>query len=145
MDASPISCKSYNNLYGLYSLGDIMQNILSSLFKSIKALGENRFTVEYPEERESLPDSYRGMLRLDIETCISCSACERICPNKTITMVEIITEKGTKIMPQIGIERCLFCAMCSEVCPPKCLTLTKNYDFETTDKRTLIKRPEELE
>lgn len=120
--------------------------VLRPIMETVKALSRERFTVEFPEERESLPDSYRGMFRLDMETCISCSACERICPNKTITMVDVATERGTKIMPQIGIERCLFCALCAEVCPPKCLTLAKDYDsFTVFDKRGLIKRPEELE
>ncbi len=119
--------------------------ILKTLMETIKSLGEERFTVEFPEERESEDDRERYMLRLDMDTCISCSACERICPNKTITMVDVITDRGTKIMPQIGIERCLFCGLCEEVCPPKCLTLTKGYDLEAYDKRDFIKRPEELQ
>ncbi len=120
--------------------------MIKPISKVIKALAEERFTTEFPEEKESLPDSYRGMFRLDRDTCISCSACERICPNKTITMVGIITDRGEKVMPQIGIERCLFCALCAEVCPPKCLTLGKEYEvFVAYDKRDLIKRPEELE
>ncbi len=119
--------------------------MIESLLKSIKSAGEKRTTVEYPEHRESLPDSYRGKLRLDMNTCISCSACERICPNKTITMVDVVTEKGKKKMPQIGLERCLFCGLCEEVCPPKCLTLSKDYSYEAYDKRELLKRPEELE
>ncbi|MDE1861059.1 MAG: 4Fe-4S dicluster domain-containing protein [Candidatus Micrarchaeota archaeon] len=119
--------------------------MLGPLGKTIKASTEKGFTVEFPEQRESLPDSYRGMLKLDMETCISCSACAIICPNKTITMVNVLTERGMKVMPQIGIERCLFCALCEEVCPPKCLTLTKNYDYEAYDKRELLKRPEDLE
>ena len=119
--------------------------LVEPLVEAAKALAEKRFTVEYPEERESMPDTYRGMLRLDMDTCISCTACEKICPNKTITMVEVKTDKGVKIMPQVGIERCLFCALCEEVCPPKCLTLSKDYSFEAYDKRDLIKRPEELE
>ncbi len=119
--------------------------MLGPIARSIKAINEKRSTLEFPEERESLPDNYRGKLRLDMSTCISCSACERICPNKTITMVDVMTDKGEKVMPQIGLERCLFCALCEEVCPPKCLTLTKDYSYEAYDKRELLKRPEELE
>lgn len=120
--------------------------MIEPLAKTIKTVVTGkRFTVEFPEERESLPDDTRGSLRLDMNTCISCSACEIICPNKTITMVDVLTDKGPKKMPQIGLERCLFCALCEEVCPPKCLTLTKSYDFEAYDKRELLKRPEELE
>lgn len=119
--------------------------MIGPLGKTIKTATEKKFTVEFPEERESLPDNYRGMLRLDMSTCISCRACAIICPNQTITMVDVITERGPKVMPQVGIERCLFCALCEEVCPPKCLTLTKNYDYEAYDKRDLLKRPEDLE
>ncbi len=120
--------------------------MLEPLLETIKVLGRPKFTTEFPEERESLPDSYRGMFKLDMPTCISCSACAIICPNKTIEMVETPTERGLKKMPQIGIDRCLFCALCAEVCPPKCLTLTKNYDaLEAYDKRDFVKRPEELE
>ncbi len=120
--------------------------VVEPVIETLKNFASKRTTVEYPEQKESLPDTYRGMLRLDMATCISCSACERICPNKTITMVDVLTDKGVKIMPMVGHERCLFCALCEEVCPPKCLTLTKNYeDFEARDKRTLMKRPEEME
>lgn len=119
--------------------------LVEPILKGMKSLTEKRFTVGYPESRESHGDRERGMLRLDMDTCISCAACERICPNKTIAMVELITDKGMKAMPQIGIDRCLFCGLCEEVCPPKCLTLTKGYDFEVYDKRELVKRPEELQ
>ena len=102
-------------------------------------------TLEFPEQKEELADSFRGIHKLDMKTCISCSACARICPNQTITMVNTETEHGTKIMPEINLERCLFCALCEEVCPTDCLILTKDYDFERFDRREFIKRPEELE
>lgn len=118
--------------------------IIEPIGNVAEALVKRRFTLQYPEERQRLPDSYRGKLRLDIPTCISCTACSLICPNKTIDMVEIETPKGTKKMPQVNHERCLFCGLCEEVCPPKCLTLTKNYDYEVYDRRELVNRPEEL-
>ncbi len=123
-----------------------MMNPISPLMKSVGRSFESRFTLEYPEDKQPLPDNYRGIHRLDMKTCISCSACETICPNKTIIMVDVDTpDKGVKRMPQIDIERCLFCALCEEVCPTKCLVLTKNTDLEAYDRRSYIKRPEELE
>lgn len=102
-------------------------------------------TLEYPEQKESLEDNYRGIHKLDMKTCISCSACAKICPNDTITMVDTETAAGTKKMPEINLDRCLFCALCEEVCPPKCLILTKDYKFEGYDRREFVKRPEELD
>ena len=115
------------------------------LIKTAQRILESRFTIEYPEQREALPDNYRGIHRLDMKTCISCSACAKICPNNTIDMVEVQTDKGPKMMPQVNLERCLFCVLCEEVCPTKCLVLTKNNELEAYDRRELIKRPEELE
>jgi NADH-quinone oxidoreductase chain I len=119
--------------------------IVEPIAKAAASLLKKRFTVQYPEERESIPDNYRGKLRLDKDTCINCSACALICPNKTIDMVIVETDRGQKKMPQVNHARCLFCGLCEEVCPPKCLTLTKNYEFETYDRRELVTRPEELE
>lgn len=119
--------------------------VIKPIIEVAKQVVSKPSTLQYPEEKEPLSDNYRGIHRLDMKTCISCSACERICPNKTIYMVETETDKGTKVMPEINLERCLFCALCEEVCPPKCLTLTKDYSFEAYDRREYIKRPEELE
>lgn len=102
-------------------------------------------TLKFPEQRESPADNCRGVEKLDMKTCISCSSCALICPNSTITMVDAETERGPKKMPEINLERCLFCGLCEEVCPTGCLTLTKNYDLERYDRRDFIKRPEELD
>ena len=115
------------------------------LIKVAKQILAKPTTLQYPEEREQLTDNYRGIHKLDMKTCISCSACAKICPNQTITMVDTETDKGTKKMPEINLERCLFCALCEEVCPPHCLILTKDYKLEAYDRREYIKRPEELD
>jgi NADH-quinone oxidoreductase chain I len=119
--------------------------IIESIGSVVKEVVKKPTTLEYPEEKEDLTDNYRGVHKLDMKTCISCAACERICPNNTITMVEVDTEKGVKKMPEINLERCLYCALCEEVCPTRCLTLTKDYDFVKYDRREYVKRPEDLE
>ena len=118
---------------------------LNSLVRAAAQAFKKPSTLEFPEKREMVTDNFRGMLKLDINTCISCSACARICPNKTIEMVDIETDKGTKKMPELHMERCMFCGDCEEVCPTKCLILTKNYDFERFDKREFVIRPEDLD
>ena len=116
--------------------------------KSIAGVAKGLFhtppTLEFPEDNELKPDTYKGLHKLDMKTCISCSACQRICPNQTIDMVDTQTDKGVKKMPQINWERCLFCALCEEVCPTYCLTLTKDTDYVRSDRREFLKRPEEL-
>ena len=119
--------------------------VIKPIAKVAKELLLKPSTLEFPEKKEQLADSYRGIHKLDMETCISCSACARICPTQTITMVDAETDRGTKKMPEINLERCLFCALCEEVCPTGCLVLTKNYDLEAYDRRDFIKRPEQLE
>ena len=119
--------------------------LLKPFAKVAAQVVEEPATLQYPEEREALEDNYRGVHKLDMKTCISCSACAKICPNDTITMVDTETDAGTKKMPEINLDRCLFCALCEEVCPPKCLTLTKDYSFEGYDRREFVRRPEELD
>lgn len=114
------------------------------LAKITARLMERSAAPERLEDSEP-EDASRGIHKLDMKTCTSCSACANICPNDTIAMVETETDMGTKLMPEINLDRCLFCALCEEVCPPKCLTLTKDYSFEGYDRREFIKRPEELE
>ncbi|MGC8649026.1 MAG: 4Fe-4S binding protein [Candidatus Micrarchaeia archaeon] len=124
--------------------------IVEPIVEVAKSTLKKRTTIEFPEHREILTDNYRGIHKLDMNTCINCGACARICPNQTITMVEsdedtAFKPKGTKLFPQIDLERCLFCALCEEVCPTKCLILTKKTDLEAYDKREFIRRPEELD
>ncbi|MCL5412414.1 MAG: NADH-quinone oxidoreductase subunit I [Candidatus Marsarchaeota archaeon] len=119
--------------------------IVKSMATVLKEMAKRPTTLEFPDEKEDLTDNYRGVHKLDMKTCISCSACARICPNQTITMVDVETERGPKKMPEINLERCLFCALCEEVCPTRCLILTKDYDFAKYDRREYVKAPQDLE
>ena len=49
-------------------------------------------TVQYPHEKRTLPDNYRGMLGLlryddGTEKCVGCDLCEAACPSRVIHVV----------------------------------------------------------
>ena len=66
--------------------------VLKPMAKVMGQILKRPSTLEFPEQKEAEADNYRGLHKLDMKTCISCSACALICPNQTITMVETETD-----------------------------------------------------
>lgn len=104
-------------------------------------------TIQYPHEILPVPDTGRYRLHNEIDDCIVCDKCAKICPVNCITIepvkaVEEIgkTSDGTpkRIYAakfDINMGQCCFCGLCTTVCPTECLTMTKVYDFSVTDIR----------
>ncbi|NPA75445.1 MAG: 4Fe-4S dicluster domain-containing protein [Euryarchaeota archaeon] len=121
-----------------------------SIFKPFHALVhlERRpHTVRLPYEKHTdmlgteLPtERYRGYHTNNIETCIGCGFCGRICMNEAITYVDIPelkgVVKGLPKRPVIDYGRCCFCGLCTDVCPTKSLKLVEKYDYVDEDKHT---------
>lgn len=132
------------------------KHILSSR-KSIKPLSissKNYFdhtegiaTIQYPHAILPVPDNGRYRLHNEIDDCIVCDKCAKVCPVDCIDIepvkaVEEIgkTSDGTpkRIYAarfDIDMAKCCFCGLCTTVCPTECLTMTKVYDFSVTDIR----------
>jgi formate hydrogenlyase subunit 6/NADH:ubiquinone oxidoreductase subunit I len=103
------------------------------------------FTTQYPKESIPVPDNGRYKLHNEIEDCIVCDKCAKICPVDCIDIepvraVEEIgkTSDGTpkRIYAakfDIDMSKCCFCGLCTTVCPTECLTMTKEYDFSVFD------------
>jgi formate hydrogenlyase subunit 6/NADH:ubiquinone oxidoreductase subunit I len=93
------------------------------------------------------PVTGRYRLHNEIDDCIVCDKCAKICPVNCITIepiraVEEIgkTSDGTSkriyaATFDINMSQCCFCGLCTTVCPTECLTMTKVYDFSVTDIR----------
>jgi formate hydrogenlyase subunit 6/NADH:ubiquinone oxidoreductase subunit I len=92
----------------------------------------------------------RGLIALNAPNCTGCKACERICPNKCIEMVEITptpphwVEKQKEkskprplLHPQIFIGRCLYCGFCVESCKFDALHHSPGFDAASTNKEEL--------
>jgi formate hydrogenlyase subunit 6/NADH:ubiquinone oxidoreductase subunit I len=104
-------------------------------------------TVQYPHESIPVPDNGRYKLHNEIDDCIVCDKCVKICPVNCITIDPIKspeefgkTSDGTpkRIYAakfDIDMGKCCFCGLCTTVCPTECLTMTKEFDFSVFDIR----------
>lgn len=76
-----------------------------------------------------LPDGFRGKLEYEIDKCIGCGQCERVCPTQAI---EVVGEPPKRKIVHY-VSRCCFCAQCVDVCPVKCLSMGKDFLIANTD------------
>ncbi len=102
-------------------------------------------TLQYPFESIPVPDHGRYRLHNEIEDCIVCDKCAKVCPVNCIEIEPIrATEEIGKTSDgsskrlyaakfDIDMGKCCFCGLCTTVCPTECLTMTKVYDFSEFD------------
>ncbi|QJW88328.1 4Fe-4S dicluster domain-containing protein [Spirosoma taeanense] len=98
-------------------------------------------TLQYPHEQLPIPDNGRYRLRNEIEDCIVCDKCAKVCPVDCITIDAIkATEEvgrasdGSPIRLyaakfDIDMAKCCYCGLCTAVCPTECLTMDKKFDY----------------
>lgn len=103
------------------------------------------FTTQYPKESLPVPDHGRYKLHNEIDDCIVCDKCAKVCPVNCIDIEPIRsvgeigkTSDGTSkriyaAKFDIDMAKCCFCGLCTTVCPTECLTMTDEYDFSTYD------------
>ncbi len=102
-------------------------------------------TTLYPHETIPVPDNGRYRLYNEIDDCIVCDLCAKICP---VNCIEIDAIKSAEEIGKtsdgsakrlyagkfdIDMAKCCFCGLCTTVCPTECLTMTKTYDFPEFD------------
>ncbi|MBA4053351.1 MAG: 4Fe-4S ferredoxin [Marivirga sp.] len=104
-------------------------------------------TIQYPYEMQPVPDNGRYRLHNEIDDCIVCDKCAKVCPVDCIDIEPIRapeeigkTSDGTSkriyaATFDIDMGKCCFCGLCTTVCPTEFLTMTKVYDFSVTDIR----------
>lgn len=107
-----------------------------------KAMFRPAITLQYPGERWDLPANARGILFNNVDDCIGCFKCARICP---VNCIYIDTVKATSdedlgkasmgnpirqhlIRFDIDMFKCCYCDDCTTVCPTECLYMTDEYE-----------------
>ncbi|MFZ9503304.1 MAG: 4Fe-4S dicluster domain-containing protein [Cyclobacteriaceae bacterium] len=108
---------------------------------------EGLTTLRYPHEQMPVPENGRYKLHNEIEDCIVCDKCVKVCPVNCITIDAIRspeefgkTSDGTAkrihaAKFDIDMAKCCFCGLCTTVCPTECLTMTPDYAYSTFDIR----------
>lgn len=126
-------------------------SILVSMAVTLRYLFTHAITVQYPDERLTLPERYRGLhiLRRDPETgkelCTACGLCARVCP---VNMIDIVPEgTGKERRPaeyKMDLTLCMFCGLCVEICPTDALKETGEYELGAYTREDIIYRKSRL-
>ena len=132
------------------------RNFVGSYFEKDRLI-----TVQYPEERNPLPENYRNFPFLIYDTddpeaglrCVACKICEKECPPQCIYIVKSEDKKPDYMgKPQfypavfdIDISVCMSCQICVEVCPFEAIKMDKDFELSTRERfDTLLLRKDHL-
>ena len=83
-------------------------------------------TLRYPMEKKPSPAGLKGHVAIDVDLCILCGMCQRVCPCDAI-----VVEKGPRtwtLDPFI----CVQCGSCVRACPKSCLVMEPTYPSPST-------------
>ncbi|HCN84704.1 MAG TPA: 4Fe-4S ferredoxin, partial [Sphingobacteriaceae bacterium] len=97
-------------------------------------------TIQYPHQQLPVPEIGRYQLDVEMDDCIVCDLCAKICP---VDCIEIESIKATEAIGQtsdgttkrlyaakfdIDMAKCMYCGLCTVVCPTECIVMTNQYD-----------------
>ncbi len=117
--------------------------IIKGLRLTITEIFRPKITIQYPEQRFTPPDSFRGRPVLveenGTERCVACGLCSRVCPALAIEVQADETTLAKERFPkkfEINMVRCIFCGFCEEVCPEEAIIMSKEYElvFESQEE-----------
>src|ERR1044072_4958682 len=132
------------------------RNFIGSYFEK-----ERLITVQYPEERNPLPENYRNFPFLVYDgkdthaglRCVACKICEKECPPQCIYIIKSEDKKPDYMAkPQfypkvfdIDISVCMSCQICVEVCPFEAIKMDKDFELSTRERfNALLMRKDDL-
>ena len=102
--------------------------VMAFTWSTLKNLFSKPVTKNYPAEPINYPERSRGHIDIEIDKCISCSMCAKVCPTGCIT----VDRKA--LTWEINRFDCLACGYCTLKCPKKCLHLTPGYQTPGGEK-----------
>ena len=116
-----------------------------SIFKGFKVTFYNYFkksvTLNYPIDKRTMTDRFRGMVDLKPPDCVICYQCIKICPTAALDLGhKVLEDNKTKNITKFtfNAELCCFCGLCEEICPTDAIFLNKMYEVSYFDHKDLL-------
>jgi len=139
----------------LQGMAVTLRNFVGSYFEKDRLI-----TVQYPEERETLPENSRNFPFLVYDNdpeaglrCVACKICEKECPPQCIYIIKSEDKKPDYMgKPQfypatfdIDISVCMSCQICVEVCPFEAIKMDKEFELSRRERfDALLMRKDDL-
>ncbi len=106
--------------------------------------GKGLFTIQYPEQKRKIAETFRFLPFLvyeeskDEPRCTACGICARVCPPQCIWIQRATDEKGRpKAQPSgfwIDATICMSCGYCAEFCPFDAIKMNQEHEVAYTDR-----------
>ncbi len=115
-------------------------SLIKGLGVTAKYLFKPAITLQYPKQRWTLPERFRGRVGLRPKKCISYQMCARACPNYCLEIkFDIGDDKKRKLTKFIyNMDTCLFCGLCVEPCPTSAIFMNQEYELSVYKRRELV-------
>jgi NADH-quinone oxidoreductase subunit I len=113
-------------------------------------------TIQYPHQKLPVPELGRYQLDVEMDDCIVCDLCAKICP---VDCIDIESIKATEAIGKtsdgttkrlyaakfdIDMAKCMYCGLCTVVCPTECIVMTDTYDKSMPDLNEMIYKFSEM-
>jgi Ni,Fe-hydrogenase III small subunit/ferredoxin-like protein FixX len=97
----------------------------------LERLRQKSRTSPYPRGEVTLPKKYRGLQKINGDTCKTCAdrMCVARCPTGALTC-------ETKLTLDLG--RCIFCTECTSACKNRAISFTNDYHLAARERHNLI-------
>jgi len=144
-------------LKGLWVTGfHFFRNLLVHSGRALGVVKKRRgaVTIQYPEERRTIPAGYRARHRLlrredGSPKCVACMMCPTICPAQCIHIrAAESSDPNIEKYPiefNIVLDRCVMCGFCVEACPVDAIRMdTGVVEMSAYDREEFVTRKDFL-
>ncbi|OHB74409.1 MAG: hypothetical protein A2Z34_02020 [Planctomycetes bacterium RBG_16_59_8] len=105
--------------------------VLIGMGITFRHLFKKPVTMHYPDEKWTMPERFRGLLKCDVGACIVCDQCVKACPVDCIAIEWTRKEGETGKTPTkfaVDYQKCMYCGLCVDPCPTFCLWHSHDYE-----------------